>query len=65
MQAPSFSKLLHQVTIHKLVISLSSLLEGLPYDGNEELHGDRAHDNRVGEEEDFGGKFGTAAQRLI
>jgi hypothetical protein len=65
MQAPSFSKLLHQVTIHKLVISLSSLLEGLPYDGNEELHGDRAHYNRIGKEEDFGGKFGTAAQRLI
>jgi hypothetical protein len=65
MQTPGFSELLHKITIHKLVISLSSLLERLPYDGDEELHGDCAHDDRVGEKEEFGGEFGTTAQSLI
>ena len=52
MITPRFSELLYKFTTHKLVISLSCLLEGLPYDGDEELHRDCSHDDRVGEEKD-------------
>ena len=65
MITPCFSKLLHKVAIHKLIISLSRLLEGLPYDGNEQLHGYCSHNDRVREEEDFGGKFRTTPDWLI
>ena len=65
MITPCFSKLLHKVAIHKLIISLSRLLEGLPYDGNEQLHRDLSHYDRVGEEEDFGGHFRTTPHWLF
>ena len=65
MLTPCFSKLLHKITTHKLVISLSRLLEGLPYDGDEQLHRDCAHNNWVGEKEDSRGHFWAAAHWVI
>jgi hypothetical protein len=62
---PSFSELLHKVTTHKLVISFCRLLEGLPYDGNEEFHGDCSHNYRVAKEEDPRGNLRATSHWII
>jgi len=62
---PDLTEAVAQLGIHKFVVSLRRLMEGLQNDGNKEPHVDGGHEQGVGKEEEDGKPLVPAPYRIV